>query len=596
MIKDRLALLRARMNERGIDALILPTSDFHDTEYVCEHFSARKHFSGFTGSAGTLVVEKDRAALWTDGRYFIQAARELEGSGIELMKMGNPGVPTITEYLLETLKPGHTLGFDGRCISRSAYEGYKKAMDSIGVKMETEYDLAGEAWPDRPALPATETFHYDEKYAGRSIEDKLADVRKEMKKAGAAHHITGKIDEIAWLFNLRAHDIPSFPVALSYARIDEDGGVLYIDDSRLDPVSRKLIEEAGISIAPYDAVYEDSKTLEGPVLLQKDLINSRIAGNVKDPLYGLDPIVLLKAVKNPVEVEGFYEAHRRDAAAVIQFWHWLEDQLAAGNTVTEISAADQLQKFRSMQDEYIEDSFTTISAYGANAAMAHYHPDAENPVVIEPHGLYLVDSGGHYLPGTTDITRTFVVGDLTDEEIRGFTLVLMGHINLAKAVFMEGCNGQNLDLFAREPLWKIGKDFNHGTGHGVGALLSVHEGPNGFRWKIVPERHDNGPLIPGMVTSDEPGLYEEGKFGIRHENLLVTVPAFESEAGRFLKHDVLTLVPFDVRGLDLSLMSDDQIEWLNDYHKRIYETIAPRLNESDAAFLYEKTRPVSRQA
>lgn len=215
MIKDRLALLRARMNERGIDALILPTSDFHDTEYVCEHFSARKHFSGFTGSAGTLVVEKDRAALWTDGRYFIQAARELEGSGIELMKMGNPGVPTITEYLLETLKPGHTLGFDGRCISRSAYEGYKKAMDSIGVKMETEYDLAGEAWPDRPALPATETFHYDEKYAGRSIEDKLADVRKEMKKAGAAHHITGKIDEIAWLFNLRAHDIPSFPVALS---------------------------------------------------------------------------------------------------------------------------------------------------------------------------------------------------------------------------------------------------------------------------------------------------------------------------------------------------------------------------------------------
>lgn len=594
MTSTPLTLLRERMKEHGISALILPTSDFHDTEYVCDYFGARKHFSGFTGSAGTLVVEADKAGLWTDGRYFIQAAHELEGSGITLMKMGQPKTPSILEYLKDTLHAGDTLAFDGRCINLKDYQMYVDAMKEIGVHVESTLDLAGEAWPDRPALPATKTFHYSEKYTGQSVADKLANVRKAMQAAGAKAHVTGKVDEIAWLFNLRADDIPYFPVALAYALITEDGGTLYINEERLDDESRAVLNEAGISIAPYEAVYEDVKTLDEPVLINPAYINSNIGRAIKKPVIGDDPVVLLKAMKNPVEVEGFFEAHRKDAVAMIRFWKWFEEQLAAGKEVTETSAAAKLQSFRAMDPDYIEDSFATISAYGSNAAMAHYHPSADHPVVIANKGLHLIDSGGHYRQGTTDITRTYVVGDLSDEEREAFTRVLQGHIDLARAIFPKGASGMNLDILARQYLWNDGRDYNHGTGHGVGALSNVHEAPNGFRWRIVPERRDSAPLEIGMVTSDEPGMYVEGKYGIRHENLLVVAPAFETEYGTFYKHDVLTLVPFDVRGLDLSLMSADQIDWLNAYHQRVYKTIAPRLDEETAAFLYEKTRPLSR--
>lgn len=594
MITDRLQNLRAKMKDHGISALILPTSDFHDTEYVCDYFGARKHFSGFTGSAGLLVVLPDKAGLWTDGRYFIQAARQLEGSGIDLMKMGMPGTPEIKDCIIEALNEGDKAAFDGRCVSMQDFEGYQKTFKDHGIDVVTDLDLAGEAWPDRPALPASETFHYDEKYAGKSVKDKLAEVRKAMKEAGAKHHVISKIDEVAWLYNLRAHDIPSFPVALAYTILDEDGCTLYINDKRLDEVSRRILEENNIAIKDYDAVYDDVKALEGPVLMEKDFINSRIGRSVNEPVWADDPIQLLKACKNPVEVEGFREAHRRDAVAMIRFWKWLEEEMAAGHEVTELSAKKKLTSLRAEQPEYVEDSFETIAAYGPNAAMAHYQPDEAHPVKLENKGFFLVDSGGHYLPGTTDITRTFVMGDLTDEERAGFTDVLRGHINLAKAVFMKGGRGMNLDILAREPLWAKGMDYNHGTGHGVGCLLSVHEGPNGFRWKIVPERKDSCVLEEGMVTSDEPGLYEEGKFGIRHENLLVVQPAFSSEYGDFLKHDVLTLVPFDVRGLDLALMSPEEIDWLNAYHKRVYDTIAPRLTAEEADWLAEKSAPISK--
>lgn len=594
MIPNRLQLLRQKMADHDIHALIIPTSDFHDTEYVCDYFGARKHFSGFTGSAGVLVVLDDQAGLWTDGRYFIQAAKELQNTGVDLMKMGMKETPSISDYILENVNPGQKVAFDGRCVSMQDFESYQKDFADKDLEIVTDLDLAGEAWPDRPALPASQTFHYEDKYTGKSVEDKLAEVRALMKDKGASSHVTSKIDEVAWLYNLRADDIPSFPVALAYTLLREDDGALYIDDSRLDEVSRKLLEDNGIEIKPYDAIYEDVETLEGPVLLEKDFINSRIGRAVKEPLWDDNPIQLLKACKNPVEVEGFKEAHKRDAVAMIKFWKWLEEEMAAGHSVTEISAREHLGNLRREQPEFLEDSFETIAAYGPNAAMAHYHPDEENPVSLEARGFFLVDSGGHYLPGTTDITRTFVMGPITDEERDGFTRVLKGHINLAKAVFMKGARGLNLDLMARGPLWEVGQDFNHGTGHGVGAMLSVHEGPNGFRWKVVPERKDSCVLEVGMVTSDEPGLYEEGKFGIRHENLLVVAPYKETEYGEFLKHDVLTMVPFDVRGLNLDLMNDEEINWLNNYHKTVYDTIAPRLSEEEAAWLKEKTAPIHR--
>jgi Xaa-Pro aminopeptidase len=592
MANEPLLQIRKAMEERGISALIVPTSDYHDTEYVCDHFGARAWISGFTGSAGTLVVLLDKAGLWTDGRYFIQAAAQLKDSGIDLMKMGEADTPSIPDYIIENLKPGQTAAFDGRCVSAKDAKAWSAAFEAHGLKVETETDFPGLVWENRPELPATRTFHYETKYAGKSVEEKLAQVRKEMEKLGADAHVTSKVDEIAWLLNLRANDIPSFPVALAYALITKDGGKLYIDSSRLDETSKALFEKNNIELRPYDAVYEDIKTVDGKVLMDETMINCSIAKNAKEPLFAPNPIVLLKACKNPVEVEGAREAHVKDGAAVCKFWYWLEKTLPQ-KTVTETEAAGKLHEFRAQQPDFLEDSFTTIPAYGANAAMPHYHADAAHPVEIKPEGLFLVDSGGQYLQGTTDITRTFVVGDLTEKEKHAFTRVLQGHIDLANAKFPHGARGMNLDILARRWLWNEGIDYNHGTGHGVGALSNVHEAPNGFRWKVVPERNDSCVLEEGMITSNEPGLYFEGEFGIRHENLTVVRKEKTTPFGDFYGLETITFVPFDVRGLDLSLMDKSQIDWLNSYHKEVFEKISPLLNEEETLWLKEKTAPVT---
>ncbi|MCF0260047.1 MAG: aminopeptidase P family protein [Erysipelotrichaceae bacterium] len=591
MTTDRLNALRQEMKAAGVQAVIVPTSDFHDTEYTSDYFQARAWLSGFTGSAGTLVVLENGGALWTDGRYFVQAAAELKGSGIELMKMGEKNTPSIVSYLISNLKEGDTAAFDGRTISLKDYDSYKKQLGRHGISLKTDTDFPGLVWKDRPALPATPTFVWEEKYAGKSIADKLADVRREMKKHGARHHVITKIDETAWLLNMRADDIPYFPAFLSYLILSEDGGTLYIDQTRLDAASKEMLAENGIKTADYDQIYEDIEMLEGPVLLQDSFVNSSLGLKVKEPVFGEDPAVLMKAVKNPVEMEGARQAHIKDGAAVVRFWKWLEENVPAGN-VTEISASGKLHEFRQEQPKFLEESFATISAYGPNAAMPHYHASKDHPVVIEPKGLYLVDSGGQYLEGTTDITRTFVVGDLTEEEREGFTRVLQGHIALADAKFLHGCRGTNLDILARQPLWEMEMNFNHGTGHGVGALSSVHEAPNGFRWQIVPERNDSAVLEEGMITSDEPGLYIEDKFGIRHENLLLCRKGTENEYGQFMYHEPLTMVPFDVKGLDLSLMTGKEIDWLNGYHKLVAETLKPLLTEEENAWLAEKTAPL----
>lgn len=591
MIKERLMKLREEMNKEGMQAYIIPTSDFHETEYVSEYFAARKYMSGFTGSAGVLVVLLDKAGLWTDGRYFIQAANQLAGSGIDLMKQGQEDTPSIEEYIVTNLTQGSVVGFDGRVMNVNDANKYKQVFMMHDIKMVTDKDLVGRIWDDRPALPCTETFHYDEKYAGKSISEKLTQVREAMKGYNCRSHIVTKIDEIAWLYNLRAHDVPHFPVALAYTIIKENDAMIYIDASRLDEESKTLFAQNHIQVKDYEAIYEDVKTLEGPVLVDGNFVNSKIVYSLNTEIvYAQDPIVLLKAMKNEIELANTRNAHIKDGVACTKFMYWLMQNV--NNGISEMSAQEKLQELRKEQADYLEDSFNTICAYKEHAAMMHYSSNEETNVELKPEGMLLVDSGGQYLDGTTDITRTFVLGSITEEEKKWFTLALKGHIRLEKANFLYGCRGLNLDILARGPLWDLDMDYQCGTGHGVGHLSNVHEAPNGFRWKIVPERNDSCVLEEGMITSNEPGVYVEGEFGIRHENEMVVVKGNKNFYGQFMHFETLTFVPFDRKGLDKSLLSEDELAWLNDYHASVYEKISPFLTNEEAEWLQEACRPL----
>ena len=591
MIKERLMKLREEMNKEGMQAYIIPTSDFHETEYVSEYFAARKYMSGFTGSAGVLVVLLDKAGLWTDGRYFIQAANQLAGSGIDLMKQGQEDTPSIEEYIVTNLTQGSIVGFDGRVMNVNDANKYKQAFMMHDIKMVTDKDLVGRIWDDRPALPCTETFHYDEKYAGKSISEKLTQVREAMKGYNCRSHIVTKIDEIAWLYNLRAHDVPHFPVALAYTIIKENDAMIYIDASRLDEESKTLFAQNHIQVKDYEAIYEDVKTLEGPILVDGNFVNSKIVYSLNTEIvYAQDPIVLLKAMKNETELANTRNAHIKDGVACTKFMYWLMQNV--NNGISEMSAQEKLQELRKEQADYLEDSFNTICAYKEHAAMMHYSSNEETNVELKPEGMLLVDSGGQYLDGTTDITRTFVLGSITEEEKKWFTLALKGHIRLEKANFLYGCRGLNLDILARGPLWDLDMDYQCGTGHGVGHLSNVHEAPNGFRWKIVPERNDSCVLEEGMITSNEPGVYVEGEFGIRHENEMVVVKGNKNFYGQFMHFETLTFVPFDRKGIDKSLLSEDELTWLNDYHASVYEKISPFLTNEEAEWLKEACRPL----
>lgn len=590
MIQERLQNLRAKMQENGVQAYIIPTSDFHETEYVSDYFACRKYMSGFTGSAGTLVVLADQAGLWTDGRYFIQAQAQLQDTGITLMKMGQPETPSIEDYICQNLSKGSKVGFDGRVINYMDYKRYHAIFNSHQIDIVANLDLVNEIWQDRPALPATKTFHYALRYAGVSMEDKLAQVRQAMTREGCASFIITKIDEIAWLFNIRAHDIPHFPVALAYATIEKEKATLYIDASRLDDESKALFEQNQISVKPYDSIYEDVCSLQGPVLVDPHFVNSRLALLVQEKLVeAVDPIVLMKAQKNVTEIENTKWAHIKDGVACTKFMYWLKKNVKS-QEITECSAQDQLQQYRKEQENYLEDSFNTICAYKEHAAMMHYSSTPETDVTLKPEGMLLVDSGGQYLEGTTDITRTFVLGEISEEEKHWFTLAMRSHIRLAKAHFLYGCRGLNLDILARGPLWDEDMDYQCGTGHGVGHLSNVHEAPNGFRWRIVPERNDSCVLEEGMIQSDEPGVYKEGEFGIRHENELLVVKGTKNFYGQFMHFEPLTFVPFDLDGIDRSKMTQDEIEWLNAYHAQVYDTLQLYLNDEEKDWLKNATR------
>ena len=590
MIQERLQNLRAKMQENGVQAYIIPTSDFHETEYVSDYFACRKYMSGFTGSAGTLVVLADQAGLWTDGRYFIQAQAQLQDTGITLMKMGQPETPSIEDYICQNLSKGSKVGFDGRVINYMDYKRYHAIFNSHQIDIVANLDLVNEIWQDRPALPATKTFHYALRYAGVSMEDKLAQVRQAMTREGCASFIITKIDEIAWLFNIRAHDIPHFPVALAYATIEKEKATLYIDASRLDDESKALFAQNQISVKLYNSIYEDVCSLQGPVLVDPHFVNSRLALLVQEKLVeAIDPIVLMKAQKNATEIENTKWAHIKDGVACTKFMYWLKKNVKS-QKITECSAQDQLQQYRKEQENYLEDSFNTICAYKEHAAMMHYSSTPETDVTLKPEGMLLVDSGGQYLEGTTDITRTFVLGKISKEEKHWFTLAMRSHIRLAKAHFLYGCRGLNLDILARGPLWDEDMDYQCGTGHGVGHLSNVHEAPNGFRWRIVPERNDSCVLEEGMIQSDEPGVYKEGEFGIRHENELLVVKGTNNFYGQFMNFEPLTFVPFDLDGIDTSKMTQDEIEWLNAYHAQVYDTLQPYLNDEEKDWLKNATR------
>ena len=592
MIKERLKKLRQKMIENNVDAYIIPTSDFHETEYVCEYFACRKYMSGFTGSAGVLVVLQDEAALWTDGRYFIQAANQLENTGITLKRQGQEGVEEIDEYIIHHLNENQVVGFDGRVMNYKDAKAYQDKFEKFNLNISTNMDLVSDIWYDRTELPSTPTFHYGIKFFGEKVDSKLARLRAYLEKENVNGIVLTKVDEIAWLYNLRAHDIPNFPVAMAYSVVTLNHAYIYIDSSRLDETSEAVFKKNKIDVRGYWDIYEDVKKLNKTVLVDPSSCNWSIVSNLKAKIkFMQSPIILWKAIKNETELKCTKWAHIKDGVACTKLMYWLKKNVGK-EKMTECSIQSKLQVLRSEQENYIEDSFDTICAYKDHAAMMHYSSTKETDVSVKAEGMLLIDSGGQYLEGTTDITRTYVLGLLSDEEKTWFTRALRSHIRLANAHFLYGCTGLNLDILARGPLWDYDMDYQCGTGHGVGHLLNVHEAPNGFRWKMLPHRNEMCVLEPGMITSNEPGVYQEGKFGIRHENEMVVVEGNKNQYGKFMAFEPLTYVPFDLDGIDKTLLTEDEITWLNKYHKETYEKISPYLNEEEASWLKEACRNI----
>ena len=598
MIKERLAALRAAMKEADIDCYIIPTSDYHNSEYVSEYFMVRKYFSGFTGSAGTLVVLKDKAALFTDGRYFIQAARQLQGSGITLMKMGEPEVPTLEEYVKQELKEGENIGFDGRVITAGDGLAFEKTATEKGGKVIYHLDLAKKIWMDRPELLFTPVFVLREEYSGESCDDKRKRLREKMKEEGSAVHLLTTLDDIAWLFNLRAKDVESCPVLLSYAVITMDEAILFAGESAFDDTVRKYLAEHHVTLRPYDDFYtyvaeRVKQRPQDKLLVCENRINYRLKKEMGDAVIvdRANPTTLMKAIKNKTEQNNLRTAHLMDAVAVTRFMYWLKTNVGKV-PMTEVSASDYLESLRAENPSYIEPSFATICAYGANGAIIHYTATPASCSEIQAKGMLMVDSGGHYYEGSTDITRTFVLGEITEEMRQHFTLVARAMLRLKSTRFLHGCKGVNLDLAAREVFWEKGLDYKHGTGHGVGYLLNVHEGPNSFRYKVLPGSDNDWVFEEGMVTTDEPGIYIEGSHGVRIENELLCRKGEKNEYGQFMEFEDLTYVPIDLDGLDVSAMENREIQVLNSYHRAVYEKLEPFFAGEELDWLKQATREV----
>lgn len=594
-IKERLDRLRERMKENKVTVYVIPSSDCHESEYVCAHYRVREYLSGFTGSAGTLAVTMEEAGLWTDGRYFLQAEQQLQGTGIRLFRSGEPGVPKLQDYVKQKLSEGGKLGFDGRVMGAFRAEKLIEAAGEKGTEALVTEDLAGRIWTDRPGIPDTRLYVLDLCYAGEDTKSRLSRVRAEMEKAGADVHVLASLCDIAWLLNIRGGDIPCVPVVLSFLCMTKTACTWYVRERIVTEEIRQYLKEYGIQIRDYEAVYEELPGLtEGQkVLLDKKTVNYRLLTGISagaEVIDGQNPTELMKAVKNETEIQNLKTAHLKEGIAFTRLMYWLKNQ-SGTETVTERSAAAYLDACRQEQEHCLGQSFATISAYGANGAVVHYSPTEESNAKIEPEGFLLVDAGGHYLEGTTDTTRTFVMGELSLEQKRMFTAVCRGNLNLAYARFLYGCTGYSLDILCREPLWQAGVDYKHGTGHGVGYLLNVHEGPNAFRWKLQGQERP-AVLEAGMVTTDEPGIYMEGKYGIRAENELLCVKGENNAYGQFMEFEILTLVPIDLDGILPQEMTETERERLNDYHEKVYRTLAPHLTEEEREWLRVSTRRI----
>ena len=599
----KIGQLRDRMKELGIDAYLVPTADFHESEYVGEFFKCRHFLTGFNGTAGTAVITMDKAGLWTDGRYFVQAEEQLSGSEIKLYRMGEPEFPTLDEFLEEELPVDGCLGFDGRVVNSELGYGLQNLLQEKNVTINCSKDLVGEIWTSRPAMSCEPILSLDVKYAGKSTVEKLSDLRDAMKKNKAQIHLMTALDEIAWLFNLRGNDIVNNPVFLSYALITQDEAYLYVqkeaikEDTKMGKEVCAALAEAKVQVKEYAEFLQDVAALKNEkILLERKKASFAVCESIDASCRIIDemnPCATMKAVKNATEIENMRRAHLKDGIAVTKFMYWLKHTIGTCD-MTEMTAAHKIEELRAEQGNYIEPSFVTIAAYKENAAMCHYHPSDEVCKKLKPEGLLLVDSGGQYLEGTTDITRTYALGPLTEKEKEYYTIVAAAMLKVSTMKFLHGCRGINLDYTIREAFWKRGLDFAHGTGHGVGYLSNVHERPNGLRWKVVPERQDSAVIEPGMICSDEPGLYFAGDFGTRTENLILCVEDEKNEYGQFLKFEFLTKAPIDLEALDTRFMDDADIERLNTYHKDVYETISPYMNDEEKEWLKHVTREISR--
>ena len=593
-ISERIEQLRVLMKEKNIDAYVVPTADFHQSEYVGEHFKARKFITGFSGSAGTAVITANEARLWTDGRYFIQAAKQIEGTGVELMKMGEPGFPTLTEYLADTLPENGILGFDGRVVATGEGEEYEAIVNAKNGSIVYEYDLIDQVWTDRPALSEKPVFELGVEYTGETVASKLSRIREEMKKCGATVHILTTLDDICWTLNMRGDDIDFFPLVLSYAVIEMDKAVLYINEAKLSDEIKEHFAADGIEIRPYNDIYEDVKSIceKEVLLIDPAKLNYSLFNNLPDgckKVSAPNPEIIFKAMKNEVEVENMKKANLKDSVAHVKFMKWVKENVNK-EVITEMSASDKLDEFRKEMGNFIRPSFEPISSYGPHAAMCHYTSSPETDVQLKEGDIFLTDTGAGFWEGSTDITRTYALGEIPAKTKENFTLVAIANLQLGSARFLYGTTGLVLDILARKPFWDRDLNFNHGTGHGVGYLLNIHEGPAGFRWKYRP--NETHTLEKGMIITNEPGIYFEGEFGIRLENELLCCEGTNNEYGQFMHFESITFVPFDLDAIEPSIMTEQDKKLLNDYHKEVFEKVSPFLNDEEKAWLEKYTRAI----
>lgn len=591
-ITERVEKLQSQMKLDKVDIYLVPTADFHQSEYVGEHFKMRQFLTGFTGSAGTAVFTQEGAYLWTDGRYFIQAAKELEHTPVRLMKMGEPGVPTITDFLEEQLPEGGVIGFDGRCVSLGDGKLYETIAARKHGSISYEKDLAEDIWQDRPELSKEPVWELDLTYAGEDRQSKLARIRKSMEKAGAKSHILTTLDDICWTLNIRGNDIEFFPLVLSYAVITMDKVDLFTDVSKYPDDVKEKLEADNVVFHPYNDIYEQAEKMEGTILIDPERLNYALYKNIPEATVKIEkrnPEILFKAVKNDVEIANIKKAQLKDSIAHVKFMKWVKENYDR-EVITELSASEKLDEYRKEQGNFIRPSFEPIVSFGEHGAIVHYTSSLETDVRLTGGSFLLTDTGAGFYEGSTDITRTYALGDVTDKMKEHFTLTAISNLQLASAKFLYGTTGMTLDMLARKPFWDRNLNFNHGTGHGVGYLLNIHEPPTGFRWQY--RAGEIQPFEEGMVITDEPGIYLEGEYGIRLENELLTRKGIQNEYGQFLYFEPITFVPMDLDAILPDIMTAEERQLLNDYHSTVYEKLSPYLEGDEKEWLRKYTQAV----